>query len=134
MPCRQFEDLILEYCENALVASDRARVEEHVAACAACRAFLEVQSEIDAALPAAIGQPAPSPGFRERVMRRIECEDEEPVRWLPLALDAYGYTALAAMGGVLLVTLFPPAYLAWMAVGLSVGYGWWLSVRLLRER
>jgi anti-sigma factor RsiW len=134
MQCRRFEDLILEYCENALSAEDRSRVEAHVAECADCWAFLEVQSEIEAALPEAIGKPALSAGFSQRVMRRVEWEREGRWDWVPGALDVFGYSALAAIGGVVLQAWLSPASLIWLATGVCVAFAWWMSLRSLRER
>ena len=41
MPCRELVELITEYLEDRLSPVDRARFEAHLAACEACRAFLE---------------------------------------------------------------------------------------------
>jgi anti-sigma factor RsiW len=40
MTCRQVVQLLTDYLDGALSASDRARVEEHLAGCDACTAFL----------------------------------------------------------------------------------------------
>jgi anti-sigma factor RsiW len=133
MPCRQFEDLILDYCEDALAPEDRLRVETHIAECLPCRAFLEIQREVEAALPAAIGRPALSPAFRERVLRRIAGQDRESRSWLPLALDAIGFSALAAMAGILLPALVSPAQLVWIVFGACAAFLWWTGFRMLRE-
>jgi len=133
MPCRPFEDLILEYCEDALAPVDRARLEAHVAVCPGCQAFLDIQREVEAALPQAIGRPAPSPAFRERVLRRVASQSQERGSWLPQALDAIGFSALAAIGGILLQALLSPAQLAWIMIGASAGFLWWISFELLRE-
>jgi anti-sigma factor RsiW len=134
MQCRRFEELILEYCENALPAEDRGRVEAHVEECAECRAFFEIQREVETALPEAIGKPALSAGFSQRVMRRVEWEREGRWDWVPGVLDVFGYSALAAIGGVMLQAWLSPASLIWLATGGSVGFAWWMSLRSLRER
>lgn len=41
LPCRELVELITEYLEDRLSAADRARFEAHLAACEACRAFLD---------------------------------------------------------------------------------------------
>ena len=133
MPCRPFDDLILEYCENALEPEDRGRVEAHVARCAECRAFLEMQSEIETALPRAIGKPALSPAFRQRLMRRVESEDEGRWGWVPPALDVIGTCSVAAICGVVAQASLSPADPTWILAGASLVLAGWTSVRLLRQ-
>ena len=41
MPCRELVELVTEYLEDRLSPADRARFEAHLAACEACRAFLD---------------------------------------------------------------------------------------------
>jgi anti-sigma factor RsiW len=41
MPCRELVELVTEYLEDRLPPADRARFEAHLAACEACRAFLD---------------------------------------------------------------------------------------------
>ncbi|MGH7764989.1 MAG: anti-sigma factor family protein [Candidatus Dormibacteraceae bacterium] len=40
MTCRQVVELMTDYLEGFLSASDRARFEEHLAGCDGCRAYL----------------------------------------------------------------------------------------------
>jgi anti-sigma factor (TIGR02949 family) len=40
MTCRQVAQLLTEYLDGALSGADRARVDEHLAGCDACTAFL----------------------------------------------------------------------------------------------
>jgi anti-sigma factor RsiW len=40
MTCRQVVQLLTDYLEGALSATDRGRVEEHLAGCDGCTAFL----------------------------------------------------------------------------------------------
>ena len=40
MTCRQVVQLLTDYLDGALSEADRARVEEHLAGCDACTAFL----------------------------------------------------------------------------------------------
>ena len=133
MPCPAFEDLILEYCEDGLPVAERGRVEAHLAECPACRAFLEVQREVEAALREAIGRPEPSAEFRERIRRRVATEAEERRSWVPLILDAVGYSAMAALGSVVIQVSFTPAQFAWLMIGVSATFLWWMSWRSLRE-
>ena len=41
MPCRELVELVTEYLEGRLSPLDRARFEAHLAACDACRAFMD---------------------------------------------------------------------------------------------
>ena len=41
LPCRDLVELVTEYLEERLSPVDRQRFEEHLAACDACRAYLE---------------------------------------------------------------------------------------------
>ena len=41
MPCRELVELVTDYLENRLSARDKARFEEHLAQCDACRTYLE---------------------------------------------------------------------------------------------
>jgi anti-sigma factor RsiW len=40
MTCRQVVELMTDYLEGMLPATDRARFEEHIAGCDGCRAYL----------------------------------------------------------------------------------------------
>jgi anti-sigma factor RsiW len=133
MPCPAFEDLILDYCEDGLAAAERGRVEAHVADCPACRAFLEVQRELDSALREAIGKPQPSAAFHQRILRRVASEAEEPRSWIPLILDTVGYSAIAALGSVVIQVSFTPAQFAWLMMGASATLLWWMSWQSIRE-
>ena len=41
LPCRDLVELVTDYLEDRLSASDRARFDAHLADCEACRAFLD---------------------------------------------------------------------------------------------
>jgi anti-sigma factor RsiW len=41
LPCRELVELVTDYLEERLSPVDRQRFEEHLAACDACRAYLE---------------------------------------------------------------------------------------------
>jgi predicted anti-sigma-YlaC factor YlaD len=41
MSCRELVELVTEYLEGTLDASDRARFEEHLEECEGCRTYLE---------------------------------------------------------------------------------------------
>lgn len=41
MPCRELVELVTDYLEDRLSPPDRTRFEAHLAACEACRTYLE---------------------------------------------------------------------------------------------
>jgi anti-sigma factor RsiW len=41
LPCRELVELVTDYLEDRLSPVDRARFDAHLAACEACRAFLD---------------------------------------------------------------------------------------------
>ena len=41
MPCRELVELVTDYLEGRLSPPDRARFETHLAACEACRTYLD---------------------------------------------------------------------------------------------
>jgi Putative zinc-finger len=135
MTCDQFQDLILEYCEGAVSADDRKRVESHVAICGECRAFLAGQQELDARLARAIVAPQLSAGFKRRVLAETKFRPEglrfgdfvEVLDWI-----AYSGLALAA---IYLLQQFPDAStdIFWIAATGSLVYGLWEGSKLLRD-
>jgi anti-sigma factor RsiW len=61
MTCRQVVQLLTEYLDGALPAADRVRVEEHLAGCDGCTAFLaqlRTAGRVTAALAAVEVPPA----------------------------------------------------------------------------
>jgi len=106
MACPEFEDLILDYCEGAASPADSALLESHIAACAACRAWLAEQRELDLRLAKSCAAPALSPDFTARLRARIAAEPRAPrFRRLPGALEAIGCLGIAATAGYLLQQL-----------------------------
>jgi anti-sigma factor RsiW len=41
MPCQELVELVTEYLEDRLSPADRNRFEQHLAACEACRSYME---------------------------------------------------------------------------------------------
>lgn len=41
MPCRELVELVTDYLEDRLSSTDRRRFEDHLAACEACRTFMD---------------------------------------------------------------------------------------------
>jgi len=127
MPCPAFEDLILEYCEDGLAAAQRGRVEEHVAECPLAGRSSNCSASWIPHCGRLIGKPEPSAAFHQRILRRVASEAEEPRSWVPLILDAVGYSAIAALGSVVIQVSFTPAQFAWLMMGASAIFLWWLS-------
>jgi len=46
MTCKELVDLITEYLEGALSATDRLRFEQHVDRCSPCRVYVEQMRQI----------------------------------------------------------------------------------------
>src|ERR1700730_12570775 len=74
---RYAEDLAL-YALAALLGEDRARVDEHLAACAACRRELEQLRGDTALLALSAAGPAPPRRARERLLKAIAKEPRAP--------------------------------------------------------
>jgi anti-sigma factor RsiW len=47
--CRQLVELVTDYLEGALPADVRVRLEEHLAACGACRLYVEQMRDVQRA-------------------------------------------------------------------------------------
>jgi anti-sigma factor RsiW len=135
MACTQFEDLILEYCEDAISPDNRKAVESHAAVCTECRAFLAAQKDLDARLARAIVPPKLPADFKRRVLAEIEFEPEG-LRFSDFieVLDWIGYSSLA-LATIYLLEQSPNAalYVSWLAIAGGVAFGLWESRDLLRE-
>lgn len=105
--CTQYEAALEDQLQGALRGPEAAKLAEHLATCAGCRAALE-----DAAVSArllAIAEPAPDPGagFSRMVMARIRQEllsSESKSIWRPVVSVAWRVAASAAFALVLLVS------------------------------
>jgi anti-sigma factor RsiW len=135
MACREFEDLILDYCDGAATPADHALLESHIAGCGDCRAFLATQQELDRRLQDSIAHPALSPAFGPRLAGRIAAQRHAPrFRRLPKVLDWIGYLSLALVAGRL-VQQVPDAgaWLAMAGVAGSVAFSFWKTGKALRS-
>jgi anti-sigma factor RsiW len=74
MACPEFEDRIIDWLDGELSAVERQTVENHVAACAACRNFAEELKSLDAVLASAIQRPALPGDFKSKMLRRVALE------------------------------------------------------------
>jgi anti-sigma factor RsiW len=145
MPCESFENQMLDYLENQLAAPDRARVEKHLAGCAACRALAQQLQQLDLQLTRSVKSPALSPAFSTKLQqriqatpimssaeiaerkRRLQAEYEaglqrlSPLPQLPRRLfETLGLAAMIALAGWLVWLLLPPATIEAAGAGLSV--------------
>jgi len=67
MSCRQLVELVTEYLEGTLPPDDRARFEEHLAACDGCGAYLD-QMRKTIALAGRLREEDVAPAARERLL------------------------------------------------------------------
>ncbi|GAB4370886.1 MAG: hypothetical protein Kow00128_18310 [Deltaproteobacteria bacterium] len=105
MDCLEIRELLSAFLDGETSPEESRRVEEHLSACAGCRAFRERARSLDSFL--ARSETPVSPDFREKLFSRLEAEELLPrrrslfsfsVRWaLPLA-------AAAALGLFLLIS------------------------------
>jgi anti-sigma factor RsiW len=134
MACREFEDLILDYCEGAASAADSTLLESHIAACAGCRAELAVQQELDLRLAKSLVRPPLSPAFGSRLAARIAAERRAPrLQWLPRVLNGIGYLSMASAAGYLIQQLPDAAtWIGMAALTASAAFALWETGKALR--
>lgn len=135
MACDRFEDLILDYCEDAASPADRALLAAHLADCNACRAALTRQQELDRTLTAALIPRTLSEGFAPRLSARLAEQDRAPRHpWLPRVLDGIGYVSLA-FAGACIVQHIPEAanWIALAALAASAAFALWQTGKALRH-
>lgn len=101
MACAELESRLLEYRE--LAPEERAKVDAHLAGCAACREFLEALESVDGALEAQFAGCRVSAGFGEAVRDRVR-RQAAPRRpsFVPEILDLVGWGAVLALIGLAL--------------------------------
>jgi anti-sigma factor RsiW len=66
--CREFVELVTDYLEGALPASERARFEAHLAECDGCVGYLEDMRRMVDSLHT-LPEPPPDPETREALLR-----------------------------------------------------------------
>ena len=102
--------VLAAYATGAVSASERTRIEEHLATCAACRAELADYRAVLERL-ATPGPPMPDvawPRYRAELRQRLARRTSWRARWLrpiPIAVSA----AVAAAAAFLIVGLLPAA-------------------------
>lgn len=100
---------IEELAEDTLSAAERAEALRHVRACSRCAADLDVSRAMIETL-GALPVLAPSPGFADAVMARVEIAPARARRWLPKTRAGW-----MGMGAALLVPIAPlVAMLTWL--------------------
>jgi anti-sigma factor RsiW len=67
LTCEQLAEIITDYLEGALTASDRVRFEEHLAGCESCTTYVE-QLRLTAGLTGRVTVESIEPGVRARLL------------------------------------------------------------------
>ena len=74
MACSEYEERIINHLDGQVAEPERQAVEAHLAACVACRNFARELGRLDTALASTFRPPALSPGFKDRVLHRVDAE------------------------------------------------------------
>lgn len=112
-PCADFEFDLVEQSEGAVAPELAARLQQHLAQCARCRAYATALLELDDELADALPRPALSPGFDDRLAARIAGLQRAPDRAGALAAAEREHEALLH------------------ALGRGVGWRTWLNAAAL---
>jgi predicted anti-sigma-YlaC factor YlaD len=88
--CDRAAVLIERRLDGEASTHDDAALATHVATCPSCRALLEQETALDAALAARFRDARPSAGFAAAVRTRVAAEREAPAGWIVDALNAAG--------------------------------------------
>ena len=106
--CGEYEPLLEDYLNGALGAPEKATVEQHLHACASCRAALDNAAASVRVMRLAGPSEGPGPGFARTVMARIRAaEDRVADRtgvWQPLVRFGWRFAATATLVLGVLVT------------------------------
>jgi anti-sigma factor RsiW len=107
MTCEELQPLLASYADGNLSQAERARVQAHLATCAACRHAVDVQRMMRQALAShgpLLATPAP-PGLRTRLSARLAAEQSpaQDIGWRT-RLSAFAAAAIVvlAVGAVAL--------------------------------
>ena len=144
MPCKSFEDLLIDYAE--IPASGRECVDAHLAGCAACGEYLETLLSLDAGLGQLFAGAQVSPAFRTRVLSQV-CVAGQLAKpsFLPEILDFIGWIGVIAAAVCLAALLMPlqaiprlPAdfntFATAIAAALAILAALWVGVFAYHER
>ena len=106
--CADVETLIALRIDGAATPAEDARLDAHLAACADCRALLEAETAVDAALSARLGGAEPPAAFDAAIRARIRAERRAVGGWVPDVLNAAGV--------VLVLVAAVPLFVGWGGV------------------
>ncbi|HZD54805.1 MAG TPA: anti-sigma factor [Candidatus Aquicultoraceae bacterium] len=107
MDCAEIRELISAWLDGEASPEEVRRVEEHLGACAKCRAVAGRMRALGTAVPG-MEMPVP-PGFRETVFARLEKEEFLPKRRSLFAFSVrWAAVPLAAVAAIALFYLNPP--------------------------
>ncbi len=106
MACGEFEDRLI--ARDELDPAERARLDVHIAHCAACRESLESLAELDAALVSRYWDVQAPPSLRAAVNCRISRTQPIRISLLPCLLDWLGWSAMLAAGALVVHFYLPP--------------------------
>ncbi|MGO9230983.1 MAG: zf-HC2 domain-containing protein [Bryobacteraceae bacterium] len=104
--CSEFENLLTVYDE--IDQSERARVDAHVARCAACAALAQALSDVETALRAEYGDVCAPPALFGRLGRPLSHAPLRKPSAVPAILDTVGWSAVTVAGGVVVWFVAPP--------------------------
>lgn len=110
MTCQEIELLLSVYIDDELTVEEQTQVEDHLSACAACRALVAEFADMRHQLMALDRYDAP-PDFRQRVTQRL---DAKPRHWLlrwpgrfPRLAPALSMLTLLCVGALFLLFQAP---------------------------
>jgi anti-sigma factor RsiW len=106
--CTECGNLLAGYDE--LAATERARVDAHVAQCAACSALAQALADLGPALGAEYGDVSAPPTLRGRVSRRLSPDLPPKPSPLPAILDMLAWSAVACAVGMLAWFVAPAGF------------------------
>ncbi len=103
MTCLEAEELLLEAIDDTLAAPVRRALDGHLATCARCAAFAVDVRAVDAALMAALPQPAVPPSIAVKVRTRVRRERRAAFREsLPDLIHLAGCSVATSIAAALL--------------------------------
>ena len=100
MECRDVRELLAEQALGTLDRDTSRWVDRHLAWCAGCRKEAEDLAAGVAALPLAVGGPAPPRSLEDRVVRAVSREARRPARGRRVAIVAAALASILAAGSI----------------------------------
>jgi len=104
--CGEFENLLAGY--DALDQGERARVDAHVARCAACAALAQALTELGTVLEAEYGAVCAPPSLLDRVGARLSPAPPPRPRAAAAFLDLAAWSAVACAAAAVTRYFTPP--------------------------